>query len=124
MALEVNNLVLSENQVLLMNLTPEDYFKQRVNAKIVGLHPVEPHLPGMLFTVGSLSIISSAAVPVLINTNIGLISPTIVSLVVTILVALERLFRFREHWRNFNYAEEALESGEISLPRKSRRIQR
>ncbi len=108
MALEVNNPVLSENQVLLMNLTPEDYFKQRVDAKISGYTRLSRVYRGCYLLVGSLSIISSAAVPVLINTNIGLISPTILSLVVTILVALERLFRFREHWRNFNYAEEAL----------------
>jgi hypothetical protein len=60
---------------------------------------------------GSLSIISSAAVPVLINANSLLLSEryaTFVSLFVTILVSLERLFRFREYWRNFDFAEEAL----------------
>jgi hypothetical protein len=108
MAIEMNHPVFSESPVFLTNLTPDTYFTERVNAKIAGYTRLSRIYRGCYLLVGSLSIISSAAVPVLINTSIGVISPTILSLVVTILVALERLFRFREHWRNFSFAEEAL----------------
>jgi hypothetical protein len=57
---------------------------------------------------GTLSIISSAAVPVLINASNNEQYATLLSLFVTILVSIERLFRFREYWRNFDFAEESL----------------
>jgi hypothetical protein len=93
------------------SLTPEKYFKERVNEKISAYTRLSRIYRVCYLVTGSLSIISSAAVPVLINANSLLLSEryaTFVSLFVTILVSLERLFRFREYWRNFDFAEEAL----------------
>ncbi len=48
------------------------------------------------------AIVFGASVPVLINLGVDAIIPTILSLIVTILVSLEKLFHFREHWRNYD----------------------
>jgi hypothetical protein len=91
-----------------LSLTPEIYFKDRVEEKIKAYTRLSRIYRFFYLFSGSLSIISSAAVPVLINANINERYATLLSLFVTILVALERLFRFREYWRNFDFAEELL----------------
>jgi len=99
-------------QVLELKLTPETYFKERVDDKIKAYTRLSRTYRGAYLIVGTLSITASASVPVLINADLGerfpTLFPTLLSLFVTILVSLERLFRFREYWRNFDFAEEAL----------------
>ena len=89
-------------------LTPESYFKERVEEKIKAYTRLSTVYRFSYLVTGTLSIISSAAVPVLINANLNERYATVLSLFVTILVSLERLFRFREYWRNFDFAEESL----------------
>src|SRR3990172_446966 len=105
------------DQVLVTKLNPETYFKERVDDKIRAYTRLSRIYRGAYLIVGTLSITASASVPVLINADLGerfpTLFPTLLSLFVTILVSLERLFRFREYWRNFDFAEEALRRGEI-----------
>ena len=95
-------------------ITPEQYFHERVDEKIRAYTRLSRIYRAAYLIIGTASIIASSLVPVLINTTESvLISyprflPTILSLVVTILVSVEKLFRFREYWRNFDTAEESL----------------
>jgi hypothetical protein len=51
----------------------------------------------------SVAAIAGAAVPVLINLrDVPSIVPTLLSLLVTVLVTLEGVFHFREHWKNYD----------------------
>ena len=102
----------NDAQLLVTKLNPETYFKDRVDDKIRAYTRLSRLYRGAYLIVGTLSITASASVPVLINADLGdrfpTLFPTLLSLFVTILVSLERLFRFREYWRNFDFAEEAL----------------
>jgi hypothetical protein len=98
----------ASNYEIHLALTPEIYFKDRVEEKIRAYTRLSKVYRFFYLVTGTLSIVSSAAVPVLINASINERYATLLSLFVTILVALERLFRFREYWRNFDFAEESL----------------
>jgi hypothetical protein len=91
-----------------LTLTPESYFRDRVEEKIKTYTRLSRVYRFSYLVTGTLSIISSAAVPVLINASNNEQYATLLSLFVTILVSIERLFRFREYWRNFDFAEESL----------------
>jgi hypothetical protein len=62
---------------------------------------------------------SAAFVPVLVNVDFRLLNidskiwATIFSLVVSIGVALQEIFHFREHWRNYNLIDSNLRSEEM-----------
>jgi hypothetical protein len=95
-------------------ITPEQYFHERVEEKIRAYTRLSRIYRAAYLVIGTVSIVASSLVPVLINTTDTLlvsyprVLPTLLSLVVTILVAVEKLFRFREYWRNFDTAEESL----------------
>jgi uncharacterized protein DUF4231 len=58
--------------------------------------------------------ICAAVVPVLINLDVGFHNlATLLSVLVTIAVALQEIFRFREHWRNYNLIETSLRREEM-----------
>jgi hypothetical protein len=61
--------------------------------------------------------ISAAIVPILINLNDSheyfQKLATILSVLVTISVALQEIFRFREHWRNYNFIDTSLRREEM-----------
>ncbi|MGH7597300.1 MAG: DUF4231 domain-containing protein [bacterium] len=97
-------------------MTPETYFGKRVEYKIDLYFKLSKQSKNRYYAVSATSIILSAIVPVVINLKISEILPpvfqtllpTVLSLMVTILVSLERLFQFREHWKNYDFAEESL----------------
>jgi len=70
-------------------------------------------------------IVFSASVPVLINLSdnvpvlntftFNILVPTLLSLAVTILVSLEKLFHFREHWRNYDAMAAFLRSEQLQF---------
>lgn len=97
---------------LFPDITADEYMQQRVDPKINVYARLSRLYRAGYLVLGTVSIVASALVPVLINANLDVqypkFLPTLLSLVVTILVAVEKLFRFRDHWRNFDLAEEML----------------
>jgi hypothetical protein len=71
------------------------------------------------YIVAVLIATSAAFVPVLVNVDFRLLNidskiwATIFSLVVSIGVALQEIFHFREHWRNYNLIDSNLRSEEM-----------
>jgi hypothetical protein len=92
----------------LLSITPEEYLKERVESKIHLYSRLSRYYRTGYLIVGTLSILSSAAVPVLINIKVNPYIPILLSLLVTILVGSEKLFRFRDYWRNYDLTQETL----------------
>jgi hypothetical protein len=80
--------------------TPAEYIKSRVDFKTEAYRAKgERYRWGYLF-MACLSVIAAATVPVLINLKeVSTLYPTLLSLLVTILVGLEGILHFREHWK-------------------------
>jgi|WetSurMetagenome_2_1015567.scaffolds.fasta_scaffold792589_1 hypothetical protein len=96
-------------------ISPEDYMKDRVVYKI-NLYTKKSAQQKFWYQLTSvMAIICAASVPVLINVGIQVLVPTILSLVVTILVSLEKLFHFREHWRNYDAIAAFLRSEQLQF---------
>jgi uncharacterized membrane protein len=85
-----------------LSISPEEYMRDRVIYKINLYVKLSERQKLWYQWTSVIGIIFAASVPVLINLGIHVIVPTILSLVVTVLVSLERLFHFREHWRNYD----------------------
>lgn len=83
--------------------TPEEYIRTRVDFKTEAYR-----VKGMRYRWGYVamactSVVAAATVPVLINLKeVPSIVPTLLSLLVTILVGLEGILHFREHWKNYD----------------------
>lgn len=60
-------------------------------------------------------IVLAASVPVSINLCDDPLVPTILSLIVTILISMEKLFHFREHWRNYDEMAAFLRSEQLQF---------
>jgi hypothetical protein len=60
-------------------------------------------------------IVVAASVPAAINLGFDPVVPTILSLIVTILVSAEKLFHFREHWRNYDEMAAFLRSEQLQF---------
>lgn len=83
--------------------TPEAYLKTRVDYKTEAYRAKGERYRWLYLTMATVSAVSAATVPVLINfENVHSIYPTVLSLVVTIAVGLEGIFHFREHWKNYD----------------------
>ena len=112
---------------LTSTLSEEAYLKCRVTYKIV-VYGKLAKKQRLFYQILSLaSIISAASVPALIKsrgceayTPLGCESyAAILSVIVTILVALEKLFHFREHWRNYDSIESDLRSEQVLYQTRS-----
>ncbi|MBA4055213.1 MAG: hypothetical protein C0490_10910 [Marivirga sp.] len=95
----------------------EEYMKERVQYKI-NLYFRKAQQYRFWHLVASVVIsVSAATVPVFINlsdkSKIFLYLATAFSLLVSIGVALQEVFRFREHWRNYNLIDSNLRSEEM-----------
>ncbi|WP_373518863.1 DUF4231 domain-containing protein [Pricia sp.] len=95
----------------------EEYMAERVQFKI-NLYFRKARSYRFWHLLASVIIaISAALVPVLVNLSddnkIFLYLATIFSLLVSIGVALQEVFRFREHWRNYNLIDSNLRSEEM-----------
>lgn len=91
-------------------VSPKEYMKDRVEVKIKGYTDAASKQRRRYWWISVVTIIVSATVPVLITlsktdivkkVDLTLVV-TILSLIVTILVSVEKLFRFREHWRSYD----------------------
>jgi len=98
-----------------LSISAEDYMKDRVVYKI-NLYAKKSAQQKFWYQLTSvLGIICAASVPVLINLGVGVTVPTLLSLVVTILVSLEKVFHFREHWRNYDAIAAFLRSEQLQF---------
>lgn len=83
--------------------TPAEYLQTRVDFKTEAYRRKGEHYRFGYQTTASLAAVAAAAVPVLINLkDVPAIVPTLLSLLVTILVTLEGIFHFREHWKSYD----------------------
>jgi len=98
-----------------LTVSPEDYMVDRVIYKIE-LYTKLSHQMKFRYQLTSIvGIVCAAIVPALINLSVNRVAPTILSLVVTILVSLEKLFHFREHWQNYDAIAALLRSEQIQF---------
>lgn len=85
-----------------LSISREEYMKDRVVYKI-NLYDKLSKEQKFRYQITSLvGIILSASVPALITVGVPSVIPTVLSVMVTILIAVEKLFHFREHWRNYD----------------------
>ncbi len=102
-----------------LDITHKDYMIDRVLYKM-GVYEKKGKRERIYYRATSFAgIVISASVPVLINLNVNQIVPTLLGLMVTILVASEKLFHFREHWRNYDSVAASLRSEQLLFQTKS-----
>lgn len=95
------------------------YFADRVQYKINTYQRLARRYRNVYWAVASTSAIGAVLVPALINLPVSQMIPTVVSLIVAILVALERVFRPREHWRNYDLISALLREEEMRFSTRS-----
>jgi hypothetical protein len=96
--------------------SPEEYMKDRVQLKINRYTKKASNYKLAYRVTASVAAIGSAVVPVLVNIpNMERKYPTIVSLLVVFVVALESVFHFREHWRNYDLISSVLREEEMQF---------
>lgn len=101
-----------------LKLTPEEYMEDRVIYKINLYGKLGDRHRRFYYISSFISILCAALVPVLIQRENDL-SAIILSLIVTILVSLEKLFHFRQHWRNYDSVESYLRREQILYQRRA-----
>lgn len=83
--------------------SPVEYIKSRLDFKTEAYTKKGDRYRWLYLSLASLAAISAAIVPVLINIReVASIWPTMLSLLVTVLVTIEGIFHFREHWKNYD----------------------
>jgi hypothetical protein len=82
--------------------SPEDYIRTRVDFKTEAYRIKGERYRWGYLAMACTSMVAAATVPVLINLDISKTYPTLLSLLVTILVGLEGILHFREHWKNYD----------------------
>lgn len=92
----------------MLTIDPEDYMRERVDFKINLYQKLSRRHRNRYYAVSALAIALAASVPVAVNVFSENRVPTALSLLLTVLVSLEKLFLFREHWKNYDSAEESL----------------
>jgi len=98
-----------------VSITPDEYMKDRVVYKI-NLYDKLSKRQKFWYQLTSVSgVVGAASVPVLINLGVNTALPTFLSLAVTILVSLEKLYHFREHWRNYDGIAAFLRSEQLQF---------
>lgn len=83
--------------------TPEEYLRTRVDFKTEAYRVKGNRYRWGYQIMACTSAIAAASVPVLINwKGVDPLYPTLLSLLVTILVGMEGILHFREHWKNYD----------------------
>lgn len=96
-------------------ITPEDYMRDRVVYKIKIYDKLGDQQKILYLSTSLAVLIISASVPALINLGVSSTIPTALSVVVTILVGVEKLFHFREHWRNYDLMAAFLRNEQLNF---------
>lgn len=92
-----------------IELDSKEYMQERADYKIALYKQLSDLHKKRYYLISFFTIALSAIVPVAVNLfQRNTLIPTIISLLLTILVGLEKLFLFREHWKNYDLAEESL----------------
>jgi len=89
----------------MLTISPEEYMTDRVIYKMAIYDRLGHRQKRFYHWISAIGIICSATVPAVINLDWGsdgTLLATILSLIVAILAAFEKLFHFREHWRNYD----------------------
>ena len=83
--------------------TEAEYLKTRVDFKTESYRVKGERYRWLYLISATISAIAAATVPVLINLErVPQIWPTLLSLLVTVLVGVEGIFHWREHWKNYD----------------------
>lgn len=102
-----------------LKLTPEEYMEDRVGYKI-NLYVKLSDRHRWLYYISSLtSIVCAATVPVLIQSEGYKVHAIVLSLIVTVMVSVEKLFQFRQHWRNYDTIESYLRREQLLYQRRA-----
>ena len=97
-----------------LEISPEDYMRERVSYKMKAYGKLGKRHRWLYYITSFASIACAAIVPVLISLGTEYQrSATILSLLVTIFVSVEKLFHFRQHWRNYDSIESFLRSEQL-----------
>jgi Protein of unknown function (DUF4231) len=81
--------------------TAEQYIETRVHFKAEAYNRKSIAYRMYFLTCSTLTTVAAASVPVMINiADVPKVVPTLLSLLVTVLVGVEGIFHFREHWKN------------------------
>jgi hypothetical protein len=102
-----------------LRINPDQYMQDRVIYKMNEYVRASNRHKWWYRVTSAVAIVFAATVPVLINTSVPEIYPTILSLVVTVLVSFEKLFRFREHWRNYDAIAAQLRTEQLNFQTRS-----
>jgi hypothetical protein len=82
---------------------PDEYLETRVNYKTEAYNRKGKFYKYCFLASSTLMMVSAAMVPVAINLEgVPKLVPTLLSLLVTVLVGVEGVFHFREHWKNYD----------------------
>ncbi len=102
-----------------LRIEPNQYMQDRVIYKLKEYVRASNRHKWWYRATSAVAIVFAAAVPILINTSVPEIYPTVLSFIVTVLVSLEKLFRFREHWRNYDAIAAQLRKEQLNFQTRS-----
>ena len=91
----------------------KNYFDQRFRKKIARYKQLGNRYRAFYYLLTGIALVSSPIVPVLVQYGAGQDVLLLFSSLVTISLSAESLFHFREHWRNYDIAEESLRRQEF-----------
>lgn len=101
--MEIKGGAMNKDAVKYLAHNADDYLRTRVDFKTEAYRVKGNWYRWGYLITASLGAVAAAIVPVLINLpGVSPIYPTLLSLLVTILVSLEGIFHFREHWKNYD----------------------
>lgn len=104
-----------------LKITSDVYMKERVHYKMKVYGKLSKRHRWLYYISSFTSIVCAAVVPVLIvqTGDCYKFAATVLSLIVTILVSVEKLFHFRQHWRNYDSIESFLRSEQVYFQTRS-----
>ncbi|HQU84192.1 MAG TPA: DUF4231 domain-containing protein [Pyrinomonadaceae bacterium] len=104
-----------------LKLTSKQYMRERVHYKMKVYGKLSKRHRWLYYISSFTSIVCAAVVPVLIvqTGDCYKFAATVLSLIVTILVSMEKLFHFRQHWRNYDSIESFLRSEQVYFQTRS-----
>lgn len=102
-----------------MHISPDDYMQNRVVYKLKLYMKLANKQKIYYLSLSLIGIFLSAIVTVLINFSSSKFWPTALSMLVTVTVSVEKLFRFREHWANYDQIAAFLRSEQLKYQTKT-----
>lgn len=100
------------------NRSEKEYFEHRVQYKVNIYTKLAHRFKWTFWIVATISMICAAIVPVLINNHYEELA-TVLSIVVSITVGLQSIYRFRQHWKNYDIVSSELRHEEMLFSTQS-----